>query len=171
MTATDKTGELVLFYLAAFIHEASHLLIMSVLSAKPREILLVPGGINIVQSCCDNNFYNILILISGPLSNFILFLTFRGSFSSINLLLCIYNLMPLEGLDGGRILKIILLLYFREKTVDVVLSALSIVFVICFVLLFLIGLRENMVNLSVLIFSLYIISSIFLKKRLKEIKN
>lgn len=171
MTATDKTGELYLFFLAAFIHEAAHLLLMCLLSSKPKEILLIPGGINIVQDGYLSNLKNILILIAGPIANLFCFFLFNDTFALINLLLFIYNILPLGGLDGGRILRTVLASNFNEKTVEIIMKSISIIFVIGFILLFLISLKVNTINLSILIFSLYIISSIFLKKRLKQSEN
>jgi stage IV sporulation protein FB len=52
---------------------------------------------------------DIIISSSGPLMNFVFFALFamidKGSLARINITLCIFNLIPAEFLDGGRILK------------------------------------------------------------------
>ena len=169
MTLADKTGELYLFYLAAAIHEASHLILMCLLDAKPSEILLIPGGINIIRKGYTNSFKYFVILISGPLANMFCFFISKGPFSLINLLLFIYNMLPLGGLDGGRILALFLRMFMNAQQTEFMIKMISTAVLLCFIYLFIIGIREKTPNYSILIFSLYIISSIFLKKRLKEV--
>lgn len=165
---TDKSGTLHWFFLSSFIHEISHLITMSALKAKPSAIRLIAGGINIVDSNVKSNLSDMLILISGPLSNLMCFLIFKGEFSEMSLMLFIFNMLPIQSLDGGRILFIILISIMSYGKAEILLNFFTIVLSITLVLLFFYLLFEGEKNYSLLIFSLYIISSLFCKKVLKE---
>lgn len=164
IVATDNTGNIYLFFFAAVIHEAAHLLTMVLLKAKPSAVKLIPGGINIVECSVKTSFEDIVILLSGPLANLICYFVFENDFSALNLLLFIYNMLPVNGLDGGRIVYIVISKFAKISVCDIALTTLtafvSAVFVIAFIYLYLHGVQ----NYSLLIFSLYIVSTIFFKK-------
>lgn len=164
ITATDKTGDIYLFFAAAAVHEAAHLLVMICVDAKPKAVRLIPGGINIVDKTQKTSFEDIVILAAGPIANLTCFLIFKGDFCVLNLLLFIYNMLPVRGLDGGRIIQMILSYFLSFKTAEVFLNIITVLigasFAAAFVWLYIRGTE----NYSVLIFSLYIISTVFLKK-------
>ncbi len=165
---TDKTGYIGYFFLSAAVHEAAHLFAMLFLKAKPEKIKLMPGGINIAVKSVTSDTEDVIILFFGPFINLIFCLITKGIFSAVNLLLFIYNIMPFGGLDGGRILIILLSRITSENTALKVQKTLSFLaataLFVAFVLLYLGG----TVNFSLIIFSLYIISTVFSKKVLKE---
>ena len=74
--ATDKTGNIIPFLLATFFHELGHLICMALLKATPSEIILELGTIRIVEENIKTKNETLLILLSGPIINLILFLTF-----------------------------------------------------------------------------------------------
>lgn len=132
-------GILMLF---AFLHELGHMLAGILLGFKPNSIEIMPVGLSIgFKSKVDN--YNkkirkgtlltlkkIIIALSGPLVNLIfiaLFTLFDFYFFNIdreliiysNILIAIFNLIPIYPLDGGRIAKGILhILYGREESYE-----------------------------------------------------
>lgn len=170
IAATDKTGDIIVFFVAALIHETAHLVTMMFLKSKPRKIKLIPGGINIVDESVKTPTEDILILLSGPVSNLICFIIFKDVFSVVSLLLFIYNMMPIIGLDGGRILSILISINFGVKASEKVLLTISIIFAILFILLFIYLFKNGVKNYSVLVFSLYLISTLFLKKGVERIR-
>lgn len=117
--------------LFAIIHELGHLAIGIIFGFRPKRIELLPVG---VSACFYMNLkdYNqkvkcanvlavkkIIIAISGPITNFIIALVFSIFDLSLfnmstefivfsNLLIGIFNLIPIYPLDGGRIIKSIL---------------------------------------------------------------
>ncbi|MEE1278456.1 MAG: hypothetical protein UHE86_05280, partial [Acutalibacteraceae bacterium] len=49
MIFIDKTGLVIPLILAVFVHESAHLLMMKKFGVSPKEITLIPGGIQIVN--------------------------------------------------------------------------------------------------------------------------
>lgn len=125
--------------LFALLHELGHMLAGILLGFKPNSIEIMPVGLSIgFESKIDN--YNkkikkgtlltlkkIVIAASGPITNIIFIILFTFVDFSIfninrelivysNILIAIFNLVPIYPLDGGRIAKGILhILYGREE--------------------------------------------------------
>ncbi len=121
-------GMLMLF---AFLHELGHLFAGILLGFKPQSLKLNALGLS-VNFKVNTKDYNsklkngnilavkkLVIAISGPLVNFLLvflFFLFNGKIFGIekniliysNLLIGLFNLIPIYPLDGGRIVKNIL---------------------------------------------------------------
>lgn len=161
---TDSTGILLPFLGAAAIHECSHLFMMCILKSKPKSVRLIPGGINIEENGSNDLYEQLLILIAGPLANLLIFFIANNEFSMLNLLLFIYNMLPVKGLDGGRIVYIVCCTCLPSEKAEKIVSFLTVLIAIFFFGFFLVLYFSGIKNYSVLIFSLYIISGIFLKK-------
>lgn len=126
--------------LFAILHELGHMLAGILLGFKPNSIEIMPVGLSIgFESKIDN--YNkkikkgtlltlkkIIIAASGPITNIIFIILFTFIDFSVfnmnrelivysNILIAIFNLVPIYPLDGGRIAKGILhILYGREES-------------------------------------------------------
>lgn len=128
-------GILMLF---AIFHEIGHMIAGILLGFKPNTIEIMPFGLSIGFEGRVENYNkkigkaNILTLkklfiaISGPLTNLIfiiLFLIFPISFFGIekqtiiyvNILIGIFNLIPIYPLDGGRIAKCLLHIFCGKE--------------------------------------------------------
>lgn len=115
MLATDKTGFVLPTFFAVFMHECGHLFAMWILGCAPKKIKLIPASVQITNAAFTGYKNDFLIAVSGPIVNFILFLAlyynyslfenrFVGYFGLINLVLGLFNLLPVKGLDGGTAL-------------------------------------------------------------------
>ena len=137
---TSQLEMYLLLMLFAIIHELGHLAAGLILKFKPEEIKLTPVGLQI-QFKVSNEEYKLnnvksytikkaIIALAGPLTNFIIAtimiaiaqinigLQYTYIFSLIvysNLLIAMFNLIPIYPMDGGRVVKEILSIIFGKK--------------------------------------------------------
>ena len=111
--------------LFAFIHELGHLFAGIVLKFKPESFKIAPYGFSIRFNTYESNnklsIKKLIIAIAGPVTNLILAIIFytyyiitkQNVLMNIpielliysNILIMIFNLIPIYPLDGGRIIK------------------------------------------------------------------
>ena len=112
------------FWTSILLHEISHIIIGYIFKNKIKKFKILPIGFFIeFDDCCDNDFCKkIIILLAGPISNFfisIIFgnlnLKFCNEICFINIVLGLFNLLPIYPLDGEKILEIILIKIYRYK--------------------------------------------------------
>ena len=167
MLATDRTGLMLPTLFAVLIHEAGHLFCMWAADCAPKEIRLVPASVQIVEGFPRSEGRKIAVIISGPLANVAvagsLFINYYlgGSqvslkFALLNAVLAAFNLLPVYGLDGGRLLCAILCrrkdLYTALRTVRIITGAASAAVFIFGVILF----ARGKLNISVFITAIYL---------------
>lgn len=128
---TEQLNIYIVFMLFAIIHELGHVLTGIILEFKPKNIEVLPIGISacFYMQCDDYNkkinyanrfvLKKVIISCAGPITNFIIAIIFYFFDFSIfnisrefiiytNLIIGIFNLIPIYPLDGGRIIKNIL---------------------------------------------------------------
>ena len=134
-----------LIMLFALLHELGHLLMGVILGYKAESISIIPTGfcIKFRTTCNDYNkkikkanllsVKKILIALAGPLTNLIIILgtvmyykmaennivdaSIIESIIYSNILIFVFNMLPIYPLDGGRIIKeIICIAYGRKKS-------------------------------------------------------
>ncbi len=76
MLATDRTGLCIPTIFAIFIHETGHLFAMWVCECQPKSIMLVPASVKITRAFPKVKNGEIIIALSGPLSNIVIFYLF-----------------------------------------------------------------------------------------------
>lgn len=124
--------------LFAFIHELGHMTAGILLKLKPKSLNFMPVGISITFETYGYKklieVKKILIAIAGPLTNLVIciitaFLHIDEQIKELiiysNILIAIFNLIPLYPLDGGRILKGIIRLKYKEIEADKIVNDIS----------------------------------------------
>ena len=115
-----------MFLFFVFIHEITHLIVGVLIGGKPKKLYINPFGISLeIYSYRKNKTLNkILFYLIGPLSNFIFAIIFehleldlvlKEKLIYTNLAICFFNLLPILPLDGGKILKEILISVARSR--------------------------------------------------------
>ena len=133
-------GRIMLF---AFIHELGHMIAGIILKLKPKSLSFMPFGISITFETYEYKklieIKKMLIAIAGPLTNLIIcvivpFLNVDARIKDIitysNILIALFNLIPLYPLDGGRILKGIIRLKYDNIKADGIINKISNILII-----------------------------------------
>ena len=137
-----------LLMLFAFIHEMGHLLCGILLGFKPKSLYIMPLGICVEfkvltqdynKKCFNSHILEIkkiIIALAGPITNFIIILICMlvkmqsENIIYANLLIVLFNLIPIYPLDGARVLKGIAKIIKGQKQSLVFMNVVSNVTVI-----------------------------------------
>lgn len=127
----------IIMIIFAFLHEIGHLIAGLILRLKPEKIEIIPVGLTVSfkvdieginKKKGNGNMFvikEIIVAIAGPIVNLLIFIitllneekTYLNNLIMYsNLLIFIFNLIPIYPLDGGRILKGILHIIFGKRT-------------------------------------------------------
>ncbi len=175
MIIFDKTGLIVPTLLAVFFHETGHLLCMWAKGVPPQKIKLIPTSVQICAPSLSSFKKDIAVSLCGPLFNIIIFFTLYLNFllyknyeilifALINLLIAIFNLLPLKGLDGGKILHSIISLKSSGEKADKVISVVTLIFSFFTVILAVFLSFHKIFNISLYIIALYLLIISLAKK-------
>lgn len=162
--------------LAALFHECGHVFAMIFNKNNPSQICFRAFSVDIIDTNKTQRDYNteVFILFSGPLANLIVASVllsfyrifccrFLRVFASANLFLAVFNLLPIESLDGGQIVSNILLRKFQVRTAGKIAFVLSILTLLPIAILGFYVLLQSKYNFSLLFFSCYLLTSLFFK--------
>ncbi len=152
------------FLFFILIHEISHLLIGVLIGGRPRKIKIEPFGISMeFYEYADKSHVNkILFFLAGPLMNLLIAAVFRNfhidkKLVYTNVILFLFNMLPILPLDGGKIAKEILEMVFKRnvnKTVLIISKCFLIV--ISFIYSILIIKIKNIYILLLIIYLWYL---------------
>ncbi len=175
MLAVDRTGLVVPTLFSVFIHESGHLLAMWAVDCQPRAVRLIPTSVQIIRSFSPKKCGELAIALCGPAANLVLFLVLYANyfmfhsiqslrFAILNLVMAIFNLLPVSGLDGGVVLTTVLSrftdVYKAESIVRIITGTVSFVAFLLGVYLYVSG----TVNISVFIVAVYLAMCAIIKK-------
>ena len=188
---TNQIEIYTLIMIFAIIHELSHLLAGLVLKMKIKRITLMPVGLSIefkipyedlnIKILKSNKLElkKILIAIAGPIINIIiiiisLILNIKLELKQLiiysNLLITVFNLLPLYPLDGGRILKSIVCLIKGKRKAENLINKISNIMFFLIMIIFSI-LIYYLKNISVLIIMFYLLYIVIKENKIYKLKN
>ena len=157
---------------AAFIHELGHLIFMFKFGFKLIEIKFTPFGIDIIKSSNLNQSYlkDAFISLSGSAVNLAVIPVFSllnynyfYYFILANAALGIFNLLPIEPLDGGQALYSLLCIRFSSEKSAKIVSVVSFIVLIPIAVLGFIILFKLPGNFSLLILCVYLMFLLIFK--------
>lgn len=174
----DPTGMAACCLAASVCHELGHIFAMKHYNTKIENIKLSVFDINIIDIKQHQRGIKaeIIICLSGVFVNIVLFLLtiavynwynlyILKYFALANLSLGIFNALPVESLDGGNALEMILQRNFSDKTVYFVTLFVSLACVIPLGFTGFMVLLNSPYNFTMLFASLYLISVIIFKRK------
>ena len=175
MLVVDRTGLVIPTLFAVFIHESGHLLAMWAADCHPRAIRLIPSSVQIIRGFSPKKCGEIAVTVCGPASNLVIFGVLFGNyfifkneqslgFAILNLVIAVFNLLPVSGLDGGTLLAAAIAhftdIYRAERIVRIITAVFACITFLLGVYLWVSG----TVNISVFIVAAYLAVCSLIKK-------
>ncbi|HCC34455.1 MAG TPA: hypothetical protein DEQ02_01990 [Ruminococcaceae bacterium] len=172
----DQSGMMTAAISAAVIHELGHLSYMLIKNLRPRRIEMYPACIKIVRDPAPCGYKSeIALALSGPLLNLIccvaalvVYKIIYADFwvlviGAVNLALGGFQLLPIIGLDGGDVLKCLLLQVLPIKTAGIVCAVTSVVLIAAAVLAGVYLLVSDYGNPTLVLAALYLAALLIIK--------
>ncbi len=167
MILFDKTGMAVPCLCAVSLHEIAHLFAMWVLECSPKRIKLIPASIQISTSFTRPYKNDIIIAACGPCANLVLFLTlyfnylaFKNEivlyYALINLLIGLFNALPVAGLDGGTILFSALSKKYSPNKAAIVLKLVTAIVAVAAIVCAIVLTVNGKLNITLYIIGIYL---------------
>ena len=175
MLVVDRTGLIIPTLFAVFIHESGHLLAMWAADCQPKSVRLIPTSVQIIRGFSPKKRGEAAIAVCGPIANIVLFgvlianfLIFKSEqslrFAILNLVLAAFNLLPVQGLDGGTLLSIFLSKFASVYKAESIVRIVTVVFAFIAFLLGIYLWASGTVNISVFIVAVYLLVCGMIKK-------
>lgn len=172
----DRSGSALICCLAAFCHEMGHLTMMALCRTKTEQIKLSLFDVKISDTGkFQRSFLSEMAVILGGAGFNLLFCGISHAlflwsgweefslFTSANLFLAAFNLMPIESLDGGNALYLLLLRHMRHEYVIRTIEVLSFIVLLPLAAAGFFVLLRSKYNFTLLFTSCYLMGIILLK--------
>ena len=127
----DESGFGLSALAACAMHEMAHFIMMTVFGVPVEQLTLYGAGIRITSSEIERvkPFRKVVILCAGCVANFIAAAVFWGlgryEACAVNVFTGIFNLLPMGGLDGARLLKMLVVRHCKAENVDKVMRRVA----------------------------------------------
>ncbi len=189
---TNQFQNYIVIILFAIIHEIGHLVAGILLGMKPESIELIPYGLRISFRLIPKDYNKkimngnllalkkMIVAIAGPITNLIIIIICGNIKINMflyliiiyaNILLIIFNLLPIYPLDGGRFLKEILHIFFGKNKAEKYINIISFITLIIVTIISSISIyyiKNIAVFIAILfLWGIYIKEDIIYKKKLK----
>lgn len=158
------TGDIPLWCLvASLMHETGHVIAVLLLQRQPVRVELGVFGMRMIQQDSTSMGYRrkLCILLAGPLVNLIcagllLLAGQAGLVIGIHLVIGLFNLLPIEPLDGGQALFCLLAAHGDIGRAETVVFSLSLVLLFCLLVVGFYVLLAGGYNFTLLAVGLYL---------------
>ena len=148
---TANFKNFIIFSSIIIIHELGHIIGAVIFKWKIEKIILLPfGGITIFQEKIDKPLKEeFIITVLGPLFQFVFCFLYRNNvlFMQYNLLILLFNLLPVYPLDGSKIINIIFNKFISFKKSHILTIIVSLV-----VLIIILSIKYNLLFYLILLF-------------------
>lgn len=173
---SEKGNEIFICLICSLLHEIGHLCAIFYFCGKPRQISINLGEFRIDADILKASYIGeAVIMMSGVFVNFSLcslsipLCLFTGfekikSFFACNLLLGIFNLLPIRTLDGGELLVLLLSSKISQRKIDLIMTCLTVILLIPLSTLGFYVLLLSGYNYSLLCVAVYLIIIIITKE-------
>lgn len=171
----DRSGTAVAAFACCAVHEAGHLLALFCFSAPPEAVVFGPFGMRIDRGDKPLSYtHEAICAFAGPAANFVsalLMLVLSGRFAALARFapldagIGVFNMLPVEPMDGGMALRSLLLLRFDERSAERVLNILTAVLLVPLTVCGVFLLVKSGGNFTLLAVSIYIVLYMLMKKR------
>lgn len=167
---TNQIEIYALIMIFALIHELAHLICGIILGFNPDTLRIMAFGFSIeFKTVIDDynkkilksniiSLKKIIVALAGPIINLIIIIfgimfNIDANIIYANLLIMIFNLIPIYPLDGGRILKNILKILYGNRKANEYINIITNVLVIIFTMLssILVLIYENVAILAIIV--------------------
>ncbi|MBQ1183724.1 MAG: hypothetical protein IIX60_04685 [Clostridia bacterium] len=167
LLVTDKTGLMSASLLAVVLHEIGHLLWMKKCHTAPKTVKMSLGGVLMVGNAFCTAKESISIALAGPIVNFLFTVVFYFlgvyfdnvlvvAFGVVQFLVGAINLLPVKGLDGGTVLRVLTLKYCKRNA-DLLVKLVSFCISVAILVLGIAVTVKNTSNPSLLLLGIYLI--------------
>lgn len=125
----------IMCYMFIVMHELSHAIVALLLKVDIKEFEFTPFGVCAKYENNISDLKELIISVSGPLFSIFFAYSYGNKiYFIINILITIFNLLPIYPLDGGRILRVILNLIFGHKKGKIISTYFTNILLILFLI-------------------------------------
>lgn len=174
----DTAMSVIICFIAVIIHESGHLATLKHYNSFPEKIKLTLFDIAIIdkKKYSRSTKQELVVVLAGVAMNFISavifyilyilsdMMFFKNLFLS-SLTLGFFNLLPVDTLDGGQALFLILSSKLTLQRAELILNIVSFVILIPVACIGFLVLLQSKYNFTLLLTALYLIAIILLKRR------